>query len=137
MRAWRTGVRAWLPTKRCEFDPHCPYQSDLRLAAQNARLSSGATRSAYLVGAGDYGSVLTVVLEGLTYWSGVWATVILLMALAVTPAATIFRWPAVIDVRRMIGVSALVYTIAHMVIYFAFRHWDFAYIVNDMTTRVT
>ena len=96
-----------------------------------------AIRSAYLVGAGDYGSSLTVVLEGLTYWSGVWATVILLMALAVTPAATIFRWPAVIDVRRMIGVSALVYTIAHMVIYFAFRHWDFAYIVNDMTTRVT
>ena len=37
----------------------------------------------------------------------------------------------------MIGVSALVYTIAHMVIYFAFRHWDFAYIVNDMTTRLT
>ena len=96
-----------------------------------------AIRSAYLVGAGDYGSSLTVVLEGLTYWSGVWATVILLMALAVTPAATIFRWPAVIDVRRMIGVSALVYTIAHMVIYFAFRHWDFAYIVNDMTTRLT
>jgi sulfoxide reductase heme-binding subunit YedZ len=24
-----------------------------------------------------------------------------------------------------------------MVIYFAFRHWDFAYIVNDMTTRLT
>jgi sulfoxide reductase heme-binding subunit YedZ len=96
-----------------------------------------AIRSAYLVGAGDYGSALTVVLEGLTYWSGVWATVILLMALAVTPCAAMFRWPAVIDVRRMIGVSALVYTMAHMVIYFAFRHWDFAYIVNDMTTRLT
>jgi sulfoxide reductase heme-binding subunit YedZ len=37
----------------------------------------------------------------------------------------------------MIGVSALVYSIAHMVIYFAFRHWDFAYIVNDMSTRLT
>jgi sulfoxide reductase heme-binding subunit YedZ len=96
-----------------------------------------AIRSAYLVGAGDYGSRLKVVLEGLTYWSGVWAGVILLMALAITPLATIFRWPAVIDVRRMIGVSALVYTIAHMVIYFAFYRWDFAYIVNDMTTRVT
>src|SRR5215831_14458701 len=54
-----------------------------------------AVRSAYLVGAGDYGNSLTVVLEGLTYWSGVWATVILLMALAVTLFATIFRWPAV------------------------------------------
>jgi len=91
-----------------------------------------AIRSAYLVGAGEYGTVSAIALNGLTYWSGVWATVIVLMALAVTPAATIFRWPALIDVRRMIGVTALVYTIAHMVIYFAFRRWDFAYIANDM-----
>jgi methionine sulfoxide reductase heme-binding subunit len=95
-----------------------------------------AIRTAYLVGIGDYG-VLGVALGGLTYWSGVWATVILLMALAVTPAATIFRWPALIDVRRMIGVTALVYTIAHVIIYFAFRRWDFAFIANDMTTRLT
>jgi sulfoxide reductase heme-binding subunit YedZ len=95
-----------------------------------------AIRSAYLVGTGDYG-ILPIALGGLTYWSGVWATVILLMALAVTPAVTIFRWPALVDVRRMIGVTALVYTIAHMIIYFALRHWDFAFIVNDMATRLT
>jgi sulfoxide reductase heme-binding subunit YedZ len=93
-----------------------------------------AIRSAYLFGIGDYG---VVPLAGLTYWSGVWATVILLMALAVTPAVTMFRWPALIDVRRMIGVTALVYTIAHMLIYFAFRRWDVAIIANDMTTRLT
>ena len=95
-----------------------------------------AIRSAYLVGTGDYG-ILPIALGGLTYWSGVWATVILLMALAVTPAVTIFHWPALVDVRRMIGVTALVYTIAHMIIYFAFRHWDFAFIANDMVTRLT
>ncbi len=72
-----------------------------------------------------YGGTWPLALPALTYWSGVWATVVLLMALAVTPAATIFRWPALIDVRRMIGVTALVYTIAHVVIYFAFRRWDF------------
>src|SRR5258705_12235811 len=93
-----------------------------------------AIRSAYLFGIGDYG---VTPLAGLTYWSGVWATIILLLALAVTPAATIFRWPALIDVRRMIGVTALVYTIAHMVIYFAFRRWDFVVIANDMMTRLT
>jgi methionine sulfoxide reductase heme-binding subunit len=96
-----------------------------------------AVRSAYLVGIGDYGADLHVVLEGLTYWSGVWATVILLAALAVTPAATISRWLALIDVRRMIGVTALVYTIAHIVIWFGFRHWDFAYITNDISNRLT
>src|SRR6266436_5093032 len=96
-----------------------------------------AIRTAYLVGIGDYGTAVPIALGGLTYWSGVWATIILLMALAVTPAATIFRWPALVDVRRMIGVTALVYTIAHMVIYFALRRWDFALIANDMTTRLT
>jgi methionine sulfoxide reductase heme-binding subunit len=96
-----------------------------------------AIRTAYLVGTGDYGSTWSLALPALTYWSGVWATVVLLMALAVTPAATIFRWPALIDVRRMIGVSALVYTLAHVVIYFAFRRLDFASIVTDMTTRLT
>ena len=103
-------------------------------ASTFALLLLPAIRSAYLFGIDDYG---VVPLAGLTYWSGVWATVILLMALAVTPAATIFRWPALIDVRRMIGVTALVYTIAHMVIYFAFRRWDVAIIANDMTTRLT
>jgi sulfoxide reductase heme-binding subunit YedZ len=93
-----------------------------------------AIRSAYLFGIGDYG---VTPLAGLTYWSGVWATVILLMALAVTPAATIFRWPGLVDVRRMVGVTALVYTIAHMVIYFAFRRWDYVVIANDMMTRLT
>jgi sulfoxide reductase heme-binding subunit YedZ len=63
--------------------------------------------------------------------------VVLLMALAVTPAATIFRWPALVDVRRMIGVTALVYTIAHVIIYFAFRRWDFGNIATDVITRLT
>jgi methionine sulfoxide reductase heme-binding subunit len=96
-----------------------------------------ALRTAWLIGAGSYGSTWTIALPALTYWSGVWATVILLMALAVTPAAAILRWPALTDVRRMIGVTALVYTIAHVVIYFAFRRWDFVNITTDMTTRLT
>jgi methionine sulfoxide reductase heme-binding subunit len=96
-----------------------------------------AIRTAWLIGAGAYGSTWPMALPALTYWSGVWATVILLMALAVTPAATIFRRPALVDVRRMIGVTALVYTLAHILIYFAFRRWDFANITTDMTTRLT
>jgi sulfoxide reductase heme-binding subunit YedZ len=95
-----------------------------------------AIRTAYLVAIGDYGP-LPAAFGGLTYWSGVWATVILLTALAVTPSAKIFRWPALIDVRRMIGVTALVYTIAHMVIYFGLRSWNFPMIASDMATRLT
>jgi methionine sulfoxide reductase heme-binding subunit len=91
-----------------------------------------ALRTAWLLWIGDYGTVWTIMLNGLTYWSGVWATVVLLAALAVTPAAVILRYPALADARRMVGVAGLIYTLAHMVIYFAFRNWDWAFIGNDM-----
>jgi len=93
-----------------------------------------AIRFTYQFGTGEYG-ILPIALGGMTYWSGVWATAILLMALAVTPALTILRWPALVDVRRMIGVTALAYTLAHIVIYFALRSWNFGFIVNEMATR--
>jgi methionine sulfoxide reductase heme-binding subunit len=74
---------------------------------------------------------------GMTFWSGVWATAILLLALAVTPAAKILRWPAVIDVRRMIGVTALLYTLGHVVIYFALRMWNFTFILHETATQLS
>jgi methionine sulfoxide reductase heme-binding subunit len=83
---------------------------------------------------GEYGP-LPLALGGMIYWSGVWATALLLLALAVTPALTILRWPALIGVRRMIGVTALVYTLAHTVIYFVLRSWNFGMIANEVATR--
>jgi sulfoxide reductase heme-binding subunit YedZ len=73
----------------------------------------------------------------MTFWSGVWATAVLLLALSVTPALTILRWPALVDVRRMIGVTALVYTIIHTVFYFGMRSWNFPLIANETVTRLT
>jgi methionine sulfoxide reductase heme-binding subunit len=87
-------------------------------------------------GAGEYG-MFPIALGGMTFWSGVWATVILLLALAVTPAVKIFRWPAAIDVRRMIGVTALFYTLGHVVIYFALRMWNFTFILNEVATQLS
>jgi methionine sulfoxide reductase heme-binding subunit len=85
---------------------------------------------------GDYG-MFPIALGGMTFWSGVWATAILLAALAVTPAAKILRWPAAIDVRRMIGVAALLYTLGHVVIYFALRMWNFTFILNEVATQLS
>jgi sulfoxide reductase heme-binding subunit YedZ len=61
----------------------------------------------------------------------------MLLALTVTPASKIFRWPAIIDVRRTVGVTALVYTLGHAVIYFAFQSWDFSKILNETVTRLS
>jgi sulfoxide reductase heme-binding subunit YedZ len=88
----------------------------------------------YQVETGQFGPVPV---GGMTYWSGLWATALLLLALAVTPAMIIFRWGRLILVRRMIGVTALAYTVAHIIIYFALRFWNFAAIAKEMVTRVS
>src|SRR5207253_8678330 len=85
------------------------------------------------LGAGEFGPVP---LGAMTYWSGLWATALLLLALAITPAAAIFRSGRLILVRRMIGVSALAYTLAHVAIYFALRFWNFTHIAHEMGTRL-
>jgi len=93
-------------------------------------------RLTYQTASGDFG-LPAMAFGGLTYWSGVWATVVLLMALAVTPIIRVFRWPALVDVRRMIGVMALIYTIVHIVLYFGMRSWNFERIGIETVTRLT
>jgi methionine sulfoxide reductase heme-binding subunit len=91
---------------------------------------------AYDYRTGEFG-IYPLSLGGLTFWSGLWATEVLLLALAITPAAKIFRWGALIDVRRIVGLAALVYTLLHIVAYFALRFWNFSFIANEMATRLT
>jgi sulfoxide reductase heme-binding subunit YedZ len=93
-------------------------------------------RLTYQTATGEFG-LMAMAYGGLTYWSGVWATVVLLMALAVTPIIVVFRWPALIEVRRMIGVMALIYTIAHIILFFALRSWNFEKIGIETVTRLT
>jgi methionine sulfoxide reductase heme-binding subunit len=88
----------------------------------------------YQVGTEQFGPVP---LGGMTYWSGLWATALLMLALAITPVLTLSRWGRLIIVRRMIGVTALAYTIAHTIIYFALRFWNFASIAHEMATRLS
>ena len=54
-----------------------------------------AIRFIYQFAIGDYG-MLPIALGNMTYWSGVWATVILLLTLAVTPALTM---PGALEAR--------------------------------------
>ena len=87
----------------------------------------------YRTASGELG-IYPMWLGGLTFWSGVWATAVLFGALAVTPTLTILNWRSLIDVRRMIGVAALAYTVGHIVIYFALRFWNFTTILKEMAT---
>jgi methionine sulfoxide reductase heme-binding subunit len=70
-------------------------------------------------------------LIGLIYWSGVWATALLLAALAVRPLQGIFGWNRLVGVRRMIGVSAFAYSVLHLVVFFPLHRWDWPHILME------
>lgn len=74
---------------------------------------------------------------GIIYWSGVWATILLLATLAITPVRRIFRLNWALGLRRMLGVAALVYSIGHTLSYFVLRDWNMGDVVNEVSTRLT
>jgi sulfoxide reductase heme-binding subunit YedZ len=73
----------------------------------------------------------------LVYHSGVWATYLLLASLTVTPARKVLRWGKLIIIRRIVGVSALFYTLAHIIIWFGLRFWDWMSLTSEFMERTT
>ena len=59
--------------------------------------------------------------EFLTRSSGTWALVGLLLTLTVTPLQTVLRQPALVRVRRTLGLATFVYAFVHML---AWAWWD-------------
>ena len=60
----------------------------------------------------------------LTYTTGTWSCWFLLLSLTVTPARRLFGWTQLIAIRRMLGVAAVAYALAHCVVFFWLIHFD-------------
>lgn len=73
----------------------------------------------------------------LVYWSGIWAAVLLLMTLAVTPARHLLRLGGLIETRRILGVAGLFYSLVHLVAFFALLRWNWSVILVQATGRVS
>lgn len=67
---------------------------------------------------------------------GLWATRLLLVALAVTPARSLFRWPEAMTLRRMIGVGCFAYVALHLVLYAAEMKWRLDIVAAEIVSRV-
>ena len=74
---------------------------------------------------------------GLVYWSGVWATMLLLLTLAVTPIRYVFRWNQLVETRRVLGVAGLTYSIVHLVSFFALYRWHWPEIASQTFGRAS
>ena len=67
--------------------------------------------------------------------TGVWAVWFLLLSLAVTPARAVFALPKLIQVRRMLGLTAAAYTVAHLVFYGAMEGFNLPFVVGEIIHR--
>jgi sulfoxide reductase heme-binding subunit YedZ len=68
--------------------------------------------------------------------AGFWMLMFLLTALAITPLRRITRFGELIDVRRMIGVGAFLYGVAHISLYTADQMFDLDKVASEIAQRV-
>jgi sulfoxide reductase heme-binding subunit YedZ len=74
---------------------------------------------------------ITEVIHG----TGLWAIRFLVIALAVTPARAVLDWSSVVMLRRMIGVAAACYAVAHLTLYCLDQKWDLLKVASEIALR--
>ena len=67
---------------------------------------------------------------------GDWTVYLLLITLAVTPARQLFGWSKLIQIRRMIGVAALVYILGHFTLFIVDSKWDLVFVAREIVFRI-
>jgi len=75
-------------------------------------------------------------LNDVIHRAGFWMLMFILATLAVTPLRRITRFGQLIDVRRMLGVGAFVYGIAHISLYTADQMYDLVKVASEIAQRV-
>jgi sulfoxide reductase heme-binding subunit YedZ len=90
----------------------------------------------YFVYQGFFGSLTANPVEYVLRQLGVWTLRLILISLAITPAARLLRMPVLIRYRRLIGLWAFAYVVLHLSTYIGidrFFNWD--EIVKDVIKR--
>lgn len=67
---------------------------------------------------------------------GMWSLRLIFIALAITPLRHILQWSRLLTVRRMIGVAAFAYAIAHLGLYIADEAFDLAKVASEIALRI-
>jgi sulfoxide reductase heme-binding subunit YedZ len=67
---------------------------------------------------------------------GLWMLRLLFIALAITPLRQIVQWPRLILVRRMVGVAAFAYGLAHISLFIADEKFNLAKVASEIVLRI-
>lgn len=68
--------------------------------------------------------------------TGYWAVWILLASLLVSPLKALAGMPNVVVVRRMVGIGALAYALAHLLLYVIDQNWRFWTVATEIVSRI-
>jgi len=72
----------------------------------------------------------------LTHRAGYWALMFVIISLAITPLRRIARYGALVDVRRMIGVGAFCYVVAHILFNIANEKFNVVKVATEIVLRL-
>ncbi len=75
------------------------------------------------------------VVTELIHRTGQWAIRFLLLSLLVTPLIRSARYPRLVAVRRMVGVAAFTYALAHLALFVVDQHYQLAHVVSEIALR--
>jgi sulfoxide reductase heme-binding subunit YedZ len=75
-------------------------------------------------------------LDEATHQIGTWTLRFIFLSLAVTPLRDLLQWPKLLAVRRMIGVAAFVYAVAHLGFYFVHQAFDVVKVASEIVLRI-
>jgi sulfoxide reductase heme-binding subunit YedZ len=75
-------------------------------------------------------------LNDLIHRAGFWMLMFLLLSLTVTPLRRIARFGQLVDVRRMIGVGAFCYGVAHLTLYIADQMFVLPTVASEIVLRI-
>ena len=128
------GAAARRPAPRRYLAPWRDRQG--RLSPLKSLVLLGACLPALLIGYwwlnGDLGP-RTV--NAAIHLTGLWAVRFVLLALAVTPVRVVFDRPRVVLVRRMLGVTAMVYAVAHLGLFVTDLNFHFLEVATEIVRR--
>ena len=69
------------------------------------------------------------------FGTGLWAIRFFLISLAITPLARMLQWPNLLLVRRMVGLTALAYALAHLFFYTMDQKFVLGTVVSEILAR--
>jgi methionine sulfoxide reductase heme-binding subunit len=67
--------------------------------------------------------------------TGSWTVRFLMLSLAITPLARMLEWPRLLTVRRMVGVTAMVYATTHFTLYVVDQKFHLLTVASEIVLR--